>query len=263
MRRALLVLVDGMRPDALQRAHTPIIDRLIATGASTMAARTVEPSITLPCIASLFLSVSPQVHGVTTNDWSADRARPSLFDAVARSGHTAASFYNWEQLRDLSRPGSLQAGVYLNNCYEPLGAGDTELSEAAVATLGDAPVDLAFVYLGHVDAAGHDHGWMSDAYLRGIENADACVGLLTDGLKSGHDEWLTVVTADHGGHGTGHGTASPDDMTVPIVLCGAPAIAPRAQLPGGISIIDIAPTIAQWLGVPTPSEWQGQPIELT
>ena len=260
MKRALLVLVDGMRPDAMQQARTPAIDGLISTGASTLTAQTVEPSITLPCIASLFLSVLPQVHGVTGNFWSADHARPSLFDVVARAGHAAASFYNWEQLRDLARPGSLQASVYLRNCYEPLGAGDSELSRAAIATLRDRSVDLVFLYLGHVDAAGHDHGWMSTPYIRGIENADACVGALLNGLQT-EDEWLTVVTSDHGGHDMGHGTASPEDMTIPIVLSGDPAISPGSCLLDGANIIDIAPTIAHWLDVQAPASWQGRAIK--
>ena len=68
--KAVLFVVDGMRPDGLQRADTPVMDRLISSGVHTFAARTLMPSITLPCLASLFLSVDPAEHGVTTNTWT-------------------------------------------------------------------------------------------------------------------------------------------------------------------------------------------------
>jgi len=263
MKRALIVLVDGMRPDGLQQANTPAIDRLIAAGASTLSASTVMPSVTLPCITSLFFGSPPEVHGVTSNIWNPHHTGRSLLDVVARARGTAASFYNWEPLRDLSRPGSLQAGICLHNCGEPGGAGDTELTRVALRTLERDPADLVFVYLGHTDVAGHDSGWMTAPYIRAIENADQCIGTLVAGLRADSGDWLTVVTADHGGHGTGHGTESEADMTIPVILSGDPAIASGTRLADATNIIDIAPTVARWLGVPSPTEWHGQAIRLT
>ena len=110
----VLFLVDGMRPDGLQQADTPVMDGLIASGAHTLAGRTVMPSITLPCTTSLFLAVPPERHGITTNTWvSPERPVAGLIDAVHQAGGRTASFYNWEQLRDLSRPGSLAASFFL------------------------------------------------------------------------------------------------------------------------------------------------------
>ena len=74
-----LILVDGMRPDGLAQAPTPTLDRLIANGAASMSARTIMPSITLPCISSLFLGVSPERHGITSNVYTPPaRAVPGL-----------------------------------------------------------------------------------------------------------------------------------------------------------------------------------------
>jgi predicted AlkP superfamily pyrophosphatase or phosphodiesterase len=253
-----------MRPDALQQAHTPFMDELIATGASTLTARTVMPSITLPCITSLFMSAPPQEHGVTSNIWNPDNVGTGLMDVVGRAGGKAASFYNWEQLRDLSRPGALHTGIYLNNCHEPEGAGDAELAQVAVEALKDKSVDFAFIYLGYTDVAGHDHGWMTDPYLQAIENADICIRRVVDGLRNGSTEdCLVVITSDHGGHETHHGTDMDVDMTTPIILHGDPAITPGTTLTGPISIIDIAPTITRWLGLQAPPDWRGQAISYT
>lgn len=253
----LLVLIDGMRPDGLQQAHTPAIDALRDAGIWTMDATTVMPSITLPCIMSLFQGSPPQEHGVTTNLFSPASVQVSLFEIVAQAGLKAASFYNWEQLRDLSRPGALHAGIYLNNSHDPAGDGDTVLTRIAIDTLREDPVNLAFLYLGYTDVAGHEHGWMSDPYIAAIENADRCI----DAIDRVLPDWSLIVTADHGGHGAGHGTDSTEDMTIPIVLRPKHGAAGKGQLAGPASILDIAPTVAAWLGLEPPAHWHGRPLE--
>ena len=67
--RVILFVFDGLRPDGLQQASTPHVDRLISQGASTYTARTVMPSSTLPCHTSMFRGVTPQRHGILTNTY--------------------------------------------------------------------------------------------------------------------------------------------------------------------------------------------------
>jgi predicted AlkP superfamily pyrophosphatase or phosphodiesterase len=259
----LLFLVDGMRPDGIEKAHTPAIDALMARGAWSMTATTVMPSVTLPCIMSLFQGSPPTRHGVTTNLFTPGSVETGLFEALAGSGHRAASFYNWEQLRDLARPGTLRTAVFLKNDEAAGGAGDTAVTRLAIDLLqasrqadpaADA-IQFAFVYLGHTDAAGHAHGWMSAPYLSAIENADRCI----DRTVKAFPDWNVVVTADHGGHDTGHGLDNPDDVTIPLVMAG-PAVTARGRLDGRVSILDIAPTIAAWMGVDAPANWVGRAL---
>src|ERR1700759_4356707 len=65
IRRVILVVLDGLRPDAIDRFDLVHIKRLRATGASTKRATTVAPSITTAAITSLLTGVSPMRHGVT------------------------------------------------------------------------------------------------------------------------------------------------------------------------------------------------------
>lgn len=58
--KVLMILVDGMRPDSI--ADIQLAQNLIAASASTMAAKPVMPSVTLPCHMSLFHSVTPSRH---------------------------------------------------------------------------------------------------------------------------------------------------------------------------------------------------------
>lgn len=256
-KRLILFLVDGMRPDGLQQADAPTLQRLMQQGSTSLTAQTVMPSVTLPCHTSLFLGVRPERHGVTTNTWTPPaRPVPGLVDELQRAGKSTAMFYNWEQLRDLSQPDALHASFFLKNCYDPQGSGDTALSELAAAWLAQHSYDFIFVYLGYVDTAGHDRGWMSQAYLDGIANADRCIQRILDVLPA---DTHVIVTSDHGGHAQNHGSDLPEDLTIPMILAG-PGIPAGQMMDGKARITDLAPTIARLLDIPQPKEWIGTPL---
>lgn len=66
--KVILILVDGMRPDSILECNNSVGEKVLKTAAwKDMKARTVFPSITLPCHMSLFHGVTPQKHGVLTN----------------------------------------------------------------------------------------------------------------------------------------------------------------------------------------------------
>lgn len=257
--KVVLFVVDGMRPDGLLQADTPTLDRLMATGATTLRARAVMPSVTLPCHMSLFLGVDPRRHGITTNTWTPQaRPVPGLFGVLRSAGRVSASFYNWEQLRDLSRPGSLDAAFFLDNCHYAEGTGDLKLAELASRWLRENPADFAFVYLGYTDIAGHDHGWMTAPYLRAIANADLCIGLVLEALPR---DTVVIVTSDHGGHEQTHGTDMDQDMIIPLILS-EPGMPSGVTIERTVGLIDAAPTIARLFGIEGPDDWSGEPLIL-
>jgi len=253
----LLCLIDGLRPDALYKAHAPVLKRLIANGMYTLKAQTVLPSLTLPCISSLFLGVPPEEHGTLSNWYTPGWDDASLIDVFRIEDKTAYAFYNWEQLRDVARPGSLRISVCLNyaEAYDlPLGESDTQLTETALSMLSNFP-DFCFAYLGCLDTAGHRHGWMSEEYLRTLENADRCLGQLVEALPK---DGLLVVLSDHGGHDFGHGSDLPEDLTIPVILYGAGIVPGEIETP--VIILDIAPTIAAFACLPVPESWKGSSL---
>ena len=87
--KVLLILVDGMRPDAI--AHIPQVQSFKEKATYTMEAQTVLPSVTLPCHVSLFHSVTPQRHGTTTNVYM-PQVRPiqGLFEVLSQQKKTCA-----------------------------------------------------------------------------------------------------------------------------------------------------------------------------
>lgn len=133
--RVLLISVDGMRPDALVKNH--IAQKYIKESSYTMKAASVMPSVTLPCHMSMFHSVDPGRHGTTTNYYM-PQVRPvnGLCEAVAVAGKKSAFFYNWEQLRDLTRPGSLTHSFFCKGGDMGYEAANNRLTDQAIEYLG-------------------------------------------------------------------------------------------------------------------------------
>jgi predicted AlkP superfamily pyrophosphatase or phosphodiesterase len=249
------IMIDGLRPDAIAPASAPNLKALMARAAVTLTARSVMPSITLPCHTSIFHSVPPTRHGITTNVFQPmARPLPGLFDVAHAAGKRCSVFHNWEPLRDLNRPEALYSIAYANTSYQA--DGDTFVAEAAARDIPRFQPDFAFVYLGTVDTAGHAFGWMSEGYMHQIGTVDACLGQVLAALPADAN---IVLQADHGGHDRDHGTEMPEDMTIPWLMAG-----PRARagytISGPVSLLDTAPTLAKLIGVNPHPQWEGQAV---
>lgn len=254
--KVVLVLVDGMRPDGIAQCGHPYLGALRQEATHCFAARTVFPSITLPCHASLFFSVPPTRHGVTTNLWTPPvRPIDSLGDVAHAAGKKTAMLYNWEELRDLNRPGSLDYSHYQTGKLPHLECMESERQMTALAVdyLRREQPDFLFLYLGYTDSAGHRYGWMGPEYLQAVANASACIQTLREALG---EECALLITADHGGHERIHGTEEPEDMVIPQLFCGGPF--PKGRELPGCTILDLAPTAAALMELTPPRDWEGR-----
>lgn len=252
--RVLLISVDGMRPDAL--VQNGIAQEYIKRSSYSMKASSVMPSVTLPCHMTMFHSVTPGRHGTTTNVYM-PQVRPinGLCDTLAAAGKKCTFFYNWEQLRDLTRPGSLAFSYFCKGGNVGYDVANDILTDAAIEHLANNNVDMTFLYLGYLDEAGHANGWMSEGYFKALENSWVNIDRVVNTLP---EDYVVIVTSDHGGHDRCHGTDMPEDMTVPFIAFGKGIEAGREL--SDVGIIDVAPTVAALLGVAPDGDWEGKNI---
>ena len=240
----LAISLDGLNPDALRRlgaARTPHLHELIATGASTLNARTErERTLTLPnhtgMVTGRRIGARQGGHGVTWND---DRRRPrtvqaaagrpvsSVFTSVHEAGGSAAVFASKTKfsLWQRSWPAAIDKMVIqLDNL---------RLTRAAARDLRRNDRELRFVHLSLPDAVGHARGFMSRPYLRAVRQVDGMVGELVATIEADPDlaaSTAVIVTSDHGGRGEGHhDRRSPDNYRVPFIVAG-PGVAAGADL---------------------------------
>ena len=255
MSKVILISIDGMRPDGLKMCGNEYLDGILKQSSYTFDAKTVYPSITLPCHISMFHSVPPERHGTTSNTYVVPvRPVSGLFEQLKMAGKKSTMYYGWEPLREIGRPGSLTASEYINAySFEHT---DGMLTNRALEYIKLAKPDFVFLYMVETDEkGGHDAGWMSKTYLSYIRCAMDNVQKV---IEEAGDEYTIIVTADHGGHDRIHGTDLPEDMTIPMIFYGD-AFEKNKELKD-ISILDLAPTIAQIMSLDVPREWEGKSI---
>ncbi len=253
--KVILISIDGMRPDGLQQCGNPYLQQLMKDASYTFNARTVFPSITLPCHMSMFYSLPPMRHGVTSNTFVPQvHEVMGLFQKLKAYGSVNAFYYGWEPIRDVAPPSTCKLTTYINAYFEQ--NVDVLLADAAIKQIRQYKPDFVFLYQVDTDEmGGHETGWMSDEYLRRISVAISNVQRV---IEEFGDEYTVIVTADHGGHERMHGTDLPEDMTIPMFFRGPRFEAGRIL--DDVSILDITPTIAAVMGVEPEPEWEGKPL---
>jgi predicted AlkP superfamily pyrophosphatase or phosphodiesterase len=252
----VFIMLDGVRPDAITTANCPTLNSLREHGSSTLQARSVMPCITLPCHMSIFHSVPPTRHGITSNTFMPmARPLPGLVEVARAAEKRVAFFYNWEPLRDLARPGNIHHAYFKDSAYDR--DGDDEIVLQAAHYVHAEKPDLVFLYIGTVDTVGHASAWMSDQYLEQLEHIDSLLGGFFKSLPS---DYASIIHSDHGGHDRNHGSDSPEDMTIPWIAVG-PGIKKGYTIQSQISLLDTAPTIAKLLEIQPHPQWEGKYVE--
>lgn len=254
--RVLILSLDGLRPDAISAERTPTILALAEAGAFTLTAQTVLPSATLMAHGSMLSGYDVDRHGLTWNDYLPDRGyirTSTLFSWAHDAGLRSEMVVSKQKLVHIAPPGTVDEFTYVPG-------GDFAVAEQAATAIADG-FDILFVHFPGPDAAGHDAGWMSSIYLGTVGNTDEAVGrvlasLEAAGLRQGT---LIFLTADHGGHGTLHGSDAPEDMTIPWIVAG-PGVLAGTRLSTSVVIYDTAATAAWALGLSLPEDLDGRPV---
>jgi predicted AlkP superfamily pyrophosphatase or phosphodiesterase len=139
---------------------------------------------------------------------------------------------------------------------------DNRATDEAVKQLTEANSDALFLYIGQVDVAGHAHGFHPTVpqYIEAIERADKLVGQVTAAMKArktyAQEDWLVIVTSDHGGKGTGHGGghSTPEILNSFLILSGPSAR--RGKFGEQVYLVDAPVTALAHLGVKAKAEWK-------
>lgn len=210
----ILVSIDGLRRDLLDRWPTPALDR-IAAGVQSAGLQPPFPSSTLPSHYTMATGLEPGEHGIISNVFW-DPVRQDQFRLGDSEDMTDGSWWGgtpiWNHAESagitsatLFWPGSeadiggRQATTWLpyDSSLPNAARVDTVLGWLTRETERPGFVTL---YFGTVDKAGHRYGPMSDEVGQALVEVDAQLGRLLDGLASRGLTASTdlVVVSDHG-----------------------------------------------------------------
>lgn len=261
-KNVILVSIDGLRPDAIDRFAAPTLQRLMREGSYSRSAKTIMPSTTLPSHASMLSGEPPDEHGVLWNNVTSAKTDvvtfSTVFSVAREHGFKTAAFFSKAKFSPLQRPGTLDYSQAPGGWF---GRWSSERTVQDVETyLQRERPNVLFVHLSDPDTAGHGSGWMSPAYGRAVHATDAALAQLLAAADEayGAGKYSVLVTADHGGHGNGHGTKDPQDVTIPWIAWGQGV--KTGEFDESIDTFDTAPTVLWLLGVEAPDQWDGDAV---
>lgn len=286
----VVIGIDGLRPDRLLLADTPVMHGLIKTGAYSMWMRTTALAVTLPSFTSMMTGVNPRKHGI---DWDREMPLaapfyskvPTIFELASRVGYVTAMTAGKSKFSALTKPDTI-THVFLPKVdpavtIASLGKPDKSpegLAFTAQEKVADEVVvteavkfiesfkpNFLFVHLPSVDTVGHDKGWGSPEQLAQIAKTDANVGEVLAALdRAGiRESTVIIISADHGGAGLSHGPDDPRSRYIPWIVNG-PTVRKGVDLTQSVDLDlrteDTCATACWLLGLAMPPNFDGKPV---
>jgi hypothetical protein len=221
-KKVLLIGIDGCRADALELANTPTIDNLIANGIYSPDALNDDITISGPGWSAILCGVWSDKHLSVDNSFvGTDYTNyPPLFKHIEdfdANLHTV-SICNWNPINDY---------IVQNYAdYKLNVSSDADVSLEACNYLSANNPDMMFLHFDDVDHEGHSYGFSPTVsqYITAIEGVDALLAPIMQSISQrpnyANEDWLVLITSDHGGVGTSHGGTSIEHQNVVVIASG-------------------------------------------
>ena len=267
IQHVIIIGIDGMSPNGILNANSPVMDNLMQNGSYTMHARDVLPSSSSPNWASMIMGAGPEQHGITSNEWQPDNHIlppvikneagyfPTIFWLLYQHnpGYEIGAIYHWDDFGRLFEKEAVDFDTTFKN--------ENKVADMASQYIVDNKPNFLFVHFDHVDGAGHKFGHGTEKYYGSVAKADQLIGKIADAIKTADlmDKTLIIISSDHGGNGTSHGGETPGEVEIPIILSG-PGIKQGYEITYPVNIYDIASTVAYVFNLEQPRAWIGRPI---
>jgi predicted AlkP superfamily pyrophosphatase or phosphodiesterase len=268
--RVLFIGIDGCRFDALDAAHAPRLDRLRSEGCYSDKTQILgkryraSDTVSGPGWSSLLTGVWADKHGVDTNRFANPQydRYPHFFVRLEQAYPKAltASIAAWPPIGD-----KITAGADFSrqpSSAERYVPGDEEAASIAEQVLRSGDPTAMFVYFGQVDEHGHGFGFSPKVkeYIASIERVDGHVGRVLDALerrpKYAEENWLVIVSTDHGGFGKDHGGGRDNpEITSGFLIVRSPS-GRSGELAEPTEIVDVVATALVHLGVTIDRKWE-------
>jgi choline-sulfatase len=286
----ILVSIDTLRADHLsvygyRRIRTSEIDDF-SSGGTTFTQANAQIPLTLPSHTSLFTSTFPFENRIEENGERVPPGVVTLASVLRSHGYKTAAFIGSDFLA--RRYGLDQGFDVYDSPFNLLGGGPNNpmvvrgrrdgalVLHAAKGWLGTNRGQLVFAFVHLFDM--HTPYELPPSFVpsRGISRYDAeleyvdrLIGQFRRALEQGGwwDRSLVILLSDHG-EGLGeHGESMhgyfiyQSTLWVPLIFhwpAGAPSFPSRVSQPVGL--IDVAPTVLDFLGLPSPPAFQGKSL---
>ncbi|MFF5793091.1 alkaline phosphatase family protein [Paeniglutamicibacter sp. NPDC012692] len=257
-KKTLVIGLDGAAAAQINEANTPNLAALVKNGMlakSNLYANPMAPTVSGAGWSTIATGVWPDKHKVPDNSFSNPNYAqyPDYLTRLetARAQSSTLVVGTWSPIP--------QKVFGEKTDLRIAGGNDAGTTAKTVDYLKNGNPDSTFVHLDEIDGAGHSSGSSSAAYAKAHTTADAQIGQIlaaVDERKAKKSEdWLVVITADHGHTpGGGHGGSSTGERATFVIAQGKGIEAGSVR--HDVKISDIAPTVLKHQGVRIEDEWQ-------
>ncbi len=239
-KKAIIIGYDGCRADVLaEKQDKGAINALLKDGASINLAycggvnypeKNTQDTSTAPGWCSILTGEWADVHGITGNDITKSLETKTLMTTLCEEKKIddAAFLTRWKGHFSRKNATYLDEKQYCedNNLDVDfnLCENDKATHEATLAEIGSTDcADFIFTIYEHTDSTGHDWGFTfnNPDYKQAFLDEDTCGFEVINAIKSREtyetEDWLIIVTSDHGGIKTNHGGESIQERMTFIV----------------------------------------------
>lgn len=267
-KKVLMIGLDGAGGRYVEAANTPNLDALAAAGGARfdyfneggLFSNPPEPyGASGVNWSTIVTGTSADNHNVVDNSFvGGDFANnPHLFEHIkaADPALKTVSIVNWTPINVFLTPDDF-ADVELDSFGGSVTQRDELVKQSAVQQLAFADPDVMFLHLDQVDSAGHAFSWGSLQHTTAIEVVDGLVGEVMNslnarpGVVAGEEDWLVLVTADHGAEAGAFGHVASQgepNWEVPFIVSG-PSVEDGVELAKG-TLRDFSATALWHLGI--------------
>ena len=222
MKKVLIIGIDGCRADALELANTPVIDNLIQNGIYSPDALNEDITVSGPGWSAILCGVWSDKHLSIDNSFNnTDYFNfPPIFKYAEDfdDNLNTVSICNWNPIND---------NIVQNYADFKLNvSSDYDVSSEASTYITNNDPDLIFLHFDDVDHAGHNYGFSPNIteYITSIEAVDDLLDPVMQAIYQRpnylNEDWIILVTSDHGGVGTSHGGTSIEHENVVVIVSG-------------------------------------------
>lgn len=284
-RKAIYIVVDGVPADYVERAHPKTIFEIAEKGAYARAytggetgAYSETPTVSAIGYTNMLTGTWMNKHNVDGNDNLKPNYNYWTLFRIAKEqprNFTTGLFSSWTDNRlVLIGEGKPETGNvhidYVADGYDidkvnfPKRKDDLQIfdidsvvAQKAAQCIKEQAPDFSWVYFWYTDDAFHIYGdgEYGDLYLKKTDDLIAQIWESVQYREKNFDEeWLVIVTSDHGRDETGHhhGEQTARERSV-WMSTNQKAVNQHFYSPD-LSLVDINPTICRYLGFEVPQE---------
>ena len=206
----LIVSIDALHPKAIDPKTSANIQQLLEQGVYTLDGFSTNPPLTLLSHAAMFSGIGPEKGGRANNTWQSGQPEikeKTIFNDAKTKGFSTGFFYSKEKL-----------GYLVNQAVDQHKLdSDFSVDNAMAFFKASEQKQFCFLHIKGLDLTGPVEGWLSPGYLEELFFIDESIAPLIEMVKS-KGSYLIIITSDHAGHETIHGSDHPDDAKLPLIM---------------------------------------------